>query len=39
VYEFHAETGEWKHTDLRAIVDSAIRAATQREKDGKKPPN
>jgi hypothetical protein len=27
VHEFSGETGEWKHTDLRALIDAAIRSA------------
>jgi RNA polymerase sigma factor (sigma-70 family) len=27
IYEFSGKTGEWKHTDLRALIDAAIEAA------------
>jgi hypothetical protein len=27
IYEFSGKTGEWKHTDLRALIDAAIKAA------------
>jgi hypothetical protein len=27
IYEFSGKSGEWKHTDLRALVDAAIKAA------------
>ena len=27
VYEFSVKTGEWKHTDLRALIDAAIKSA------------
>jgi hypothetical protein len=27
IYDFSGKTGEWKHTDLRALIDAAIKAA------------
>jgi hypothetical protein len=27
IYEFSGKTGEWKHTDLRALIDAAIKSA------------
>ena len=27
IYEFSGKTGEWKHTDLRMLIDAAIKAA------------
>jgi hypothetical protein len=27
IYKFSAETGEWKHIDLRAMIDAAIKSA------------
>jgi RNA polymerase sigma-70 factor (ECF subfamily) len=32
IYEFSGETGEWKHTDLRALIGAAIKAAEDEAK-------
>ncbi len=32
IYEFTAKSGEWKHTDLRAVIDAAIKAAGDDDK-------
>ncbi len=32
IYEFSGKTGEWKHTDLRALIDAAIQAAEDEAK-------
>lgn len=29
IYEFSGDTGEWKHTDLRAIIDAALDSAKE----------
>jgi len=29
IYEFSGKTGEWKHTDLRALIDAAIKSAEE----------
>ena len=32
IYEFSGKTSKWKHTDLRALIDAAIKAAGDGEK-------
>ncbi len=39
VHEFSGKTGEWKHTDLRALIDAAIDSAKEKVGQGAEPEN
>jgi uncharacterized protein (TIGR03067 family) len=39
IYEFSGKTGEWKHTDLRALIDAAIKSAEDGAERDAKPEN
>ena len=36
IYGFSGDTGEWKHTDLRAVIDAAIKSAEDEAKSERK---